>query len=506
MFALTFNSIGMLGILLASFYIFGKSIKYPASIGLKMLTVLWCIFWTFLAGFNITWMPPLMLRLLFSAVSIIYILVLTKVKWDSVISAFLFSLGFSYSLYYIAAALVGAVFGIFMIEDMYQFVPGAPLDFYQPILFLLYSVIAVFQLISAVLIFRIKRFRNGFPFLFERYAVILALITAGAVLVLVTWLSIASFSENDAYAVFLFMAGVLIIGVGIFIWIRRGIKLFQRKQIKERNEELLLREVDELKAKLKQSESNNDILRIANHSISHRLAAMLRINERVLKKGYEYNVPAEFSDDLAIAVADIRKLAGEYVDSLSSVEANKELPTTNIQTLDEMFRLFSDKFAADNIFFKLKVNGSIIHMTENVVPLGRLETLVGDHLQDALIAIGASNSAPRSVMALLGEVGDYYGFSVYDSGIPFDIDTLARLGIERVTTHADSGGSGVGFMQTFATMGECGASLIIKEIRPGGAFSKAVTVRFDGQSQYIIDSYRACDVPASERYVVIGNE
>jgi len=169
-----------------------------------------------------------------------------------------------------------------------------------------------------------------------------------------------------------------------------------------------------------------------------------------------------------------------------------------------MFGLFAQRFRDNDIMFKLNVTGSIIYMTENTIEQGKLETMIGDHLQDALIAVKASKNSMRSVMAVIGEAGDYYELTILDSGIPFETDTLARLGIERVTTHADEGGSGVGFMKTFETMRECGASLIITENR-GGVFSKSVTIRFDGENQYIIETYRPSDFPASDRYTIIEN-
>ena len=39
-----------------------------------------------------------------------------------------------------------------------------------------------------------------------------------------------------------------------------------------------------------------------------------------------------------------------------------------------------------------------------------------------------------------------------DNGVDFEVDTLAKLGLERVTTHKDTGGSGIGFMTTFETL------------------------------------------------------
>ena len=182
------------------------------------------------------------------------------------------------------------------------------------------------------------------------------------------------------------------------------------------------------------------------------------------------------------------------------------MPPAKVKEVAYMFELFARKFADNKINFSLKVNGSIPYMVEHVIVKGKLETMIGDHLQDALIAVNASDNPNRSVLAVIGLVGEHYEFTVFDSGIPFEIDTLVRLGNERITTHSATGGSGIGFMTTFETMREYGASLVIDEKEPSSAnYSKSITIRFDSKNQYIIKTYRAGSIPASDRYLVISN-
>ena len=100
---------------------------------------------------------------------------------------------------------------------------------------------------------------------------------------------------------------------------------------------------------------------------------------------------------------------------------------------------------------------------------------------------------------------------IYDTGIEFEIDTLLKLGLEPITTHKDSGGSGIGFLTTFETLNEMKASLIIKELSEklqtrikeitrrlsgseGNHYTKAVIIRFDNKHQYKIYSYRAKEI------------
>jgi signal transduction histidine kinase len=349
----------------------------------------------------------------------------------------------------------------------------------------MYTLAITVQLLLSYLIFRIRRFRNGFPFLFKQYAIIVALIAAGTVLLLVTRAQSLNEAE-DVYVVYLYLTGTLITGVGIYIWIRRRIKMKYKLDMAERKIKQLEKELAEVSHKNKQLQEVNNGLLVAQHKITHRLAAM------------------EASEEISIDIDDVKRLTADYHNDVDKIKRKKLLPSTGMDSLDTLFAYFSEKFAGESIGFNLEVSGSIPNMTEHIIPKGKLETMVGDHLQDALVAVKASDGNTRRILAFIGEVDGYYEFIIHDSGIPFEVDTLARLGTKRVTTHADTGGSGIGFMTTFETMRECKASLIIKENNPGDSgFSKSVSIRFDGMNQYIIETYRSGDFPPSDRYSVI---
>jgi hypothetical protein len=173
--------ISTMGTWLVSFYIFGKSINHTASILQKALFVTWCLLWAFLFYLEL---PTLIMGVLFCGTSIALIWLMLKIKFDTVISAFLLSYGFSYVCYSIAALTIGLVFAPFLSAEEYNFV--SLVDFNQPIYLLFYAIIAAFQLIIALSFFRIRRFKLGFPFLSGRYTVAVALVIAGIALVIIT--------------------------------------------------------------------------------------------------------------------------------------------------------------------------------------------------------------------------------------------------------------------------------------------------------------------------------
>jgi signal transduction histidine kinase len=280
----------------------------------------------------------------------------------------------------------------------------------------------------------------------------------------------------------MFVGGIIIIGAGMIIWIKRGITIFYIKKMNERH-------VEELEQKLLESEAENQrlnniirSLESANHKFIHRLSAL-------------ENSVAERNNRSDETSNNIERLKQDYENDISRIKSEKPLPSTNIRSLDDIFIYFSKVYSENNIDFNLKIDGSIPYLVENIIEQGKLEIMIGDFLQNALIAINAGDKTFRNVLAIIGVANEFYEFTVFDGGIPFELETLVRLGKERITTHADTGGSGIGFMTTFETMKEYGASLIINEKIPTEArHIKSVTVRFDGKNQYIINSYRLEDL------------
>ncbi len=74
--------------------------------------------------------------------------------------------------------------------------------------------------------------------------------------------------------------------------------------------------------------------------------------------------------------------------------------------------------------------------------------------------------------------------------IPFQPDTLLKIGKKRTTTHSDTGGSGIGLMTVFELIKKYNASFLIDESINNEFFAKNVSVVFDGLCEYRIKSTR----------------
>ena len=488
------------GTLIASLYICSRAMNQKVATVQKVLFLTWCILWAVFFAIEPAWMPLQIIRMLSCVSSIILIWITLKIKIDAATSSYLLSFGASYVLYAMSFFIIGFPFAPFLSTAEHY---DSLIDFSQPIYLLFYTLIATLQFTFAIGVFKIRRFKLGFPFLFGRYMVAIALVITGVFLSLSS-LIVSVRGQYDTYHVMsILAASSIIIGIGIFIWIRRMMKVYQKKRAWEINQELILKENEKLRDELEHYKEMHESVRAANHRTMHRLSAAEQSIASMMKQARTLGFSSAFSDELSMSLEDVLSLSREYEDMIGT-EPIRRLPPTNVPSMDALFKHFAGRFAESKIDFNLKVKGSVAHMIETVVGKDKLETLIGDHLQDALIAVNAGDSAVRSVLAMIGEVDGYYEFSAQDSGIPFEVDTLVRLGTERVTTHEKDGGSGEGFMTTFETMRKYGASLIIRENPPGSSFSKVVTVRFDGQSRYIIETHRPGVFPSNDRYTVAG--
>ena len=169
---------------------------------------------------------------------------------------------------------------------------------------------------------------------------------------------------------------------------------------------------------------------------------------------------------------------------------SKLLPSTGNLLIDGAINDLYIKASAHGIDFNLTVTSMVDEIIGKYISQTDLQTLLCDHIKDAIIAVDSYGESGGKILVNLSKQNDNYCIDIYDSGVAFEPDTLSKLGTERVTTHEDSGGSGIGFMTTFETLRKAYASLIVTEFDSTMPFTKSVTFRFDGESAFIINSYR----------------
>lgn len=400
----------------------------------------------------------------------------TKNKLTNSIVINSIAVSITYIIYIFSVVLAGAIIYLLKISESYSSITN-------------FIFIAINELILITLLFKSKRFKNGFYFMkgnnksikITAYSIMFCIIT------IVIYDLIRLYINDDANAFIVSLT--IIFATIIVIWLRIQITSQYRKNMRNRTIEIQKKEIDEQLRVIEDVKEENLRLAKAIHKYNNRLCAL----ELGIKNTIEQNLKTEFAEELYCILKENEDLSKNF--SEETTIKNKPLPLTNIIGIDNMFKYMQKEANRTNINFDLKINESVNYLIENTISKEKFETLIGDHLKDAIIAVNSSDDSYKSILVILGRIEDCYEFSVYDTGREFDINVLLKIGLEPITTHKETGGSGIGFMTTFETLKECKASLIIEEYNPKTTnYTKSVTIRFDEKNEYRIRSYRSDEI------------
>lgn len=412
----------------------------------------------------------------------------TKNRIGNTIVALIISLIIEYAIYIVSILLAGNIVYIVKIETNN------------------YTVISIIiQVINILLLYgvlKIKRINKGINFLTNtkrKYDEILYITLIGGISFIILGLLRGS---KNIFLNTVLLTGIVLVFFSLVYWLQSQITKHYKKNMRDRTISVQKAEIDEQTKLLEEVKAENLKLATAVHKYNHRLSSL----ELAMKSAISHNLNTEFAEELSVMLKDTEDLSNSFAKECDVAKCI--LPLTNVPSIDNMFKYMQDEASKCNINFDLKINESINDLIDNIIPKDMFETLLGDHLRDAIIAVNASDNSYKSILTTLGLVDGCYELSVYDTGIEFQIDTLLKLGKEQVTTHKDRGGSGIGFMTTFETLKTTKASLVIEEYSPETTnYTKSVNIRFDGKNQYRIYSYRADDIKKQnkEKRIIVKN-
>lgn len=356
-------------------------------------------------------------------------------------------------------------------------------------------LITVIQSLILYKLLTIKRLRNGISFLKNKEKVNNIGIV-GIAFVGISLLIYSKVGTNDNFWINTYLlAGIIIEAICMFVWIRRKITKYYKQKLKEKTIEELENEIKQKDLEISKILKENQNIATINHKYSNRIKSLEEISAQILSKPEIIEkMKVEFGTDFGDIQKQINKISEEYSKEMQeNIKHEKQLVKTGIFGIDNILEYMKKEAEKSNIKFELKINANIKYMIENIIDQSKLETLLGDHIKDAIIAINHSNNTYRSILTIIAIIEDCYEICIYDTGIEFEIETLLNLGTKPITTHKETGGSGIGFMTTFQTLKETKASLIIEEKHEmnNTDYTKAVRIRFDGKNEYRISSYRA---------------
>ena len=327
-----------------------------------------------------------------------------------------------------------------------------------------------------------KKFRKGFSFINKKLKneYVSTFILNISIIVLFTVIVLSEYNKTITRT---FGIGLIIFSIIMFITIQKSLQLYYKQKLLIQDLEETKKELEDKKLEIEKLEKENLNFSKVSHYIAHKQKSLEhKLNELMLKN--------EITSEI-----DIRDRINAISKEMQPRQA-KELSKTDIVEIDDMLKYMQSECINDKIEFELQISGNIYQMINNHIRKEDLEILLADHIKNAIIAINHSDNSNKSILVRLGIIDGCYSLYIYDSGIEFEIDTLEKLGKVPSTTHKESGGTGMGFMNTFDTLKKYNASMIINEYgKPSkDNYTKVLMIKFDKKNEFKIISYRSEEI------------
>ena len=378
-----------------------------------------------------------------------------------------FSLSINYILYFISTIL--------------SFFPIAIMNINNDII--TFVCIIIFYIILILSVNKVKRLKNGINFLKKNiqndYIDIIILIIS----VIIIFCTIIISNYNDVITSSVGIA-LIIFSIIMFITIQKSLQLYYKQKLQQKELEETKEELEKAKKEITELEQENLNFSKKSHSIAHK------------QKALEYKLDQLLLNNEIAEELDIKDRIKEISKQIQNEDTTIELTKTNIEEIDDMLKYMQSECEKNKINFELQINGNIHHMVNKFIAKENLEILLADHIKNAIIAINYSENINKSILVKLGLIDGFYSIYIYDTGIEFEIKTLLNLGQVPSTTHAENGGTGMGFMNTFDTLNKYKASIIINEYgKPSkDNYTKYIAIKFDNKNEYKINSYRSKEI------------
>ena len=356
-----------------------------------------------------------------------------------------------------------------------------PLDNYR---YFLQLVCCVFQLLLMPIPFCFKRTKNGMTFLQKEIYALPVMIISILVLFAATIINSSMYNIQFSILFFLLLTFFLLIH---HYWKSNLTKTYIDK-LNERNLADLNNVLSEKNEYITLLEQENNRLAKIIHKDNKLIPAM-----ELAVQNYISASNSEDTDTLATGkqlLEELAKLSEERKGIILQQDMQcQKLPSTKVMSIDNLLTYMQQKALESDITFNVTISCDIPYLVEHIIEETELNTLLADLIENAVIATRYNKG--HHILLNMGIVSNAYSINIFDSGIPFTKEVLAKWGLEQITTHKDDAGSGIGLMTAYEIIKRHNASFMINEFASeNGLYTKETAVLFNNLNQYILHTAR----------------
>lgn len=400
-----------------------------------------------------------------------FLYITCKKPMNKIIPFTIISIGISYIAYIISSFMIAPICYIILS----RLIPNG-------LTTTTFFIIGLFQITLCYFLFRIKRFRNGIAAYESKLTSELGVFISISLLLLVTLYNNQKVTDFFKTILLIF---ILLVGFLLLLWWKTHITNIYLEKLHKRNIEILENELSIQKEENNALKKHNEELSKIIHKDNKLIPAMEFAVEEILNCQSE----KEQKEKSKSLLMQLKTMSSERAGIIADYEiSNKQLSETGIASLDASLKYLLSRSKKQNISFDLSVATDIRNVTSNIVTEDDLNTLLLDLGENAIIAASAMHQ--RNVLIIFGMENQSFCMNIYDSGAPFAPSVIANLGLKRVTTHKETGGSGIGLMTTAELLKKYKASFCLDETIAHDSYHKKISICFDGAHQYRIQTQR----------------
>lgn len=413
------STIKLFFIIFSSFYTFGKVLNIPVTLKKHCICFIFSLL-TMPIIFLIQLTSPLYTILSMATLMVPLCLFLFKQPFTKTLYITILSIGINYSLFVLMIAVILPIIFLLTIFETPQQLTDILSLFSQ----------GIAQLLLLFLLFRTKRLRSGMPLVINSFDSNQSIFISALIILFYSCFYLNK-SIHNAYLHLLLIAFILSLAIIIWLWWQKSI---QTDYINKNNSQ----QIDILESKLQERDAELERLSKIIHKDNKLLAALELSTREIL---------ADASNEKARSLLqELERFSKERSETLHAYEPGQvTLPETGLFSVDTMIRYLHQRALKHKIDFQLSLEGEIADIT-SFISEEDLCTIIGDLGENAIIA--TRESEVKNIRLSLERKTDGYALYFYDSGEPFAAEVLENFGKQRCTTHAETGGSGIGLVTT----------------------------------------------------------
>lgn len=347
------------------------------------------------------------------------------------------------------------------------------------------TLAGIFHFLLIYYCFQIPRLKKGMSFIYS-----ISSRNIGSTICLLFFIFFNIFSQSSTYKknfIFTFSFTIIFLCCIIIYWWNYHITQTYIKYLKKN-------EIDSLNLLLE--ERNQEILSLRNEN--DKLARIIHKDNKILPAlgmfiltSYENDLTIDLSafDSKSSLCLNLKQLYEERVQILKHYQTEfSALPQTSFASVNAILSYMQTECKKQNTPYQVILFDDLTSTIPDKISEYDFVHVLSDLLSNAINA--CKNVPSGSVQIFLGTIDDISTIKIQNTGNLFHIDTLKYLGQTRHTTHADTGGQGIGLMDLWQLKEKYKATLFIDENTLSSSVYTCMNILFNHNNHYLIQSDR----------------